>query len=163
MSKPMANAEDLIRQQLQKAPAGTVSPNELKDLPAQIIKRYGGDAEALREMGIKIDLPDPVQSFGESHVDLSSHPQMYLKFLDLLGTQTHPDYQNQDLKQTILSLKNNSLFGELSGEEKQVVADHAIADYGDLAKEKLRGEFPVIDQLVMEQQMNNNDQSGGNA
>lgn len=144
---PMAStpAEQAIREQMLKAPAGTYNAKELLDRPAQIIKRYGGDPESLREMGIELKEPEPTQRFNDSFLDLKKTQGAYERFSQLLYDEKNPDYEDKTLGETIAEISNDKkIFHNLKTEEKQAAIDSTISDYEQIAKNKLTNEFPVL-------------------
>lgn len=143
------SSEDLIRNQMMQAPAGTFSAKDLAERPAEIIKKYGGDAQALMDMGINLNLPNPVQQFDGVHVNLAKYPSMYQRFVELAGTEKHQGYQNQNAEEAIRdTLQHDNFFASLGTDEKQAAVDGIINDYSELAKGKLKAEFPVLLQEI---------------
>ena len=93
---------------------------------------------------------DPVQKFDDSYIDISVKPEAYKRFVNLIETEPHPEHEGKTYNEAVIELGNSSLFHELPDDEKQVLVDKITDDYEDVAKDKLRSEYPVIDQLILE-------------
>ena len=94
---------------------------------------------------------DPVQEFDGVQVDLSTNAQMFGRYINLIENHNHEDYDNQNYTTALKDLDKSELFTQLSEEEQQIMVDKITDDYSEGVKDSLRSEFPVIDQLVMEQ------------
>ena len=93
---------------------------------------------------------NPIQEFEDSTIDLSVKPDIYKRFVELTDTLPHSEYDNKTHQEAIKELDSSPLYQELPEEEKQIMLDKITDDFTEEAKEKLKMEYPVIDQLILE-------------
>ena len=92
---------------------------------------------------------NPVQNFDESMVDLSEFPNIYEKYVD--GLMNTKDLENgKTLKESIIELRDNPIFVDMSDEDKKSQLEITLNEYSEIAKKTLREEHPVIDQLILD-------------
>jgi hypothetical protein len=106
---------------------------------------------------MKVKLPSYIQKFDEQEIDLSQDEAMYQRFLSLTASAQDPK-TGENALQVINGLKTRSLFKDLSTEDKGVLINSTINNFEKIAKEKLRQEYPVIDQLVLDATLKQNNE-----
>lgn len=102
---------------------------------------------------LDINIPSEIQEFDNVQIDLSKNENMYMDFLDIALQVKNPEKDNQTFLESLNNTANNSLFKDLSQEEKQIALDDLTNDYAELAKNDLRAKYPLIDQLIFDEQL----------
>jgi hypothetical protein len=107
----------------------------------------------------KIEVPSAMQDFEGSEIDLTSNPEMYNSFLRSIKDIKHPETK-QTFAQAVKEAEASILFNESEDEDKKVIVESIVDDYETLAKNELKNEYPVIDQLILEDKLKQ-EQTGG--
>lgn len=102
---------------------------------------------------LNINIPSEIQGFDNVQIDLSENENMYMDFLDIALQVKNPNKEGQTFIESLNNTVNNPLFKELNQNEKQIALDDLVNDYSELAKNDLRSKYPLIDQLIFEEQL----------
>jgi len=103
-------------------------------------------------------MPSKNQYFEGTQINLKEYPQIYSRFLELRGQQVELlQYGNVNMKQALTdlisedSIKSSEFFSEFKTQkDKQDLINQIIEDYNNEAKKILQEEYPIIDQLILE-------------
>jgi hypothetical protein len=103
-------------------------------------------------------MPLKTQTFDGEKINLRDYGEIYSRMLELRGQEIELiQYNNQNMKDALTSLIDRTLPQSIAfyssftdGEEKQDIINKIQRDYIKAAKEKLREEYPIIDQLVLQ-------------
>lgn len=122
----------------------------------------------LRE-GLFVGMPSKREYFEGTQINLREYPEIYSRLLELRGQQVElPQYGNVNMKQALTdlisedSIKSIAFFSEFkTQEDKQNIIKQIVDDYNNQAKEILREEYPIIDQLILEDENNKQNIFGG--
>src|SRR5210317_166006 len=114
--------------------------------------------EFLLKEGLFVDMPSKNQYFEGTQINLKEYPQIYSRFLELRGQQVELlQYGNVNMKQALTdlisedSIKSSEFFSEFKTQkDKQDLINQIIEDYNNEAKKILQEEYPIIDQLILE-------------
>jgi hypothetical protein len=114
--------------------------------------------EYLLKEGYSVSMPLKTQTFDGERINLRDYPESYSRMLELRGQETKLiQYNYQNMKDALTSLIDRKLPQSFifhssftDGEEKQDIINKIQRDYMKAAKEKLREEYPIIDQLVLQ-------------
>lgn len=101
---------------------------------------------------LNMDIPNPIQDFDGNNIDLSQDPEIYQRFLELIEIVEHPE-TGQLAEESLIEMQKNPLYEELEDSEKKILVDSSIHEYEMAAKEILLEEFPVLDQLILEDKL----------
>lgn len=110
----------------------------------------------------KLATPNNVQSFEEVPIDLSVYDGVYNRFLDITKNEARSSkYGDLDLAGAIEKTLSNPVFqNSFTEQEREDLVNNISFDYQQSAKEKLREEFPIIDQLVIEAKLKQQNEAG---
>jgi hypothetical protein len=122
----------------------------------------------LVQNGFEIDMPVTTQSFEGTKINLKEYPETYSRFLELRGQEMElPQYGGVNMKQALTDLVGGNLTQSMifmsdfkTEDEKQDMINKVVSDYGEAAKKQLIEEFPIIDQLILEDKLNQENQRG---
>jgi hypothetical protein len=114
--------------------------------------------EYLLKEGYNVNMPLKTQTFDGEKINLRDYGEIYSRMLELRGQEIELiQYNNYNMKDALTSLIDRTLPQSIAfyssftdGEEKQDIINKIQRDYIKAAKEKLREEYPIIDQLVLE-------------
>jgi hypothetical protein len=114
--------------------------------------------EYLLKEGYSVSMPLKTQTFDGEKINLRDYGEIYSRMLELRGQEIELiQYNNQNMKDALTSLIDRTLPQSIAfyssftdGEEKQDIINKIQRDYIKAAKEKLREEYPIIDQLVLQ-------------
>lgn len=126
------------------------------------------DRFLLRE-GLFVDMPSKTQFFDGTKINLREYPEVYSRLVELRGKDVELlQYGGVNMKQALTDLINEdsirsiSFFSEFkTQEDKQNMIKKIVDDYNNEAKKILREEYPIIDQLILEDENNKNNIFGG--
>lgn len=118
------------------------------------------DRFLLRE-GYFVGMPSKVQTFDDVKVKLTDYPEVYSRLLELRGQETELiQYGNRNMKEALEDLVNEDLpqsiqfFSNFTDDdERQNVITKIVRDYNNAAKKQLREEFPIVDQIILEEKI----------
>jgi hypothetical protein len=121
----------------------------------------------LLQNGYFVGMPSKTQTFEGSKVNLRDYPEAYSRLLELRGQEVELiQWGNTNMKTALTELVTEGSFRSVefqmkfTDDEKQDVIKKLVNDYNNAAKEILRDEFPVIDQLILEDKLKQ-EQTGG--
>ena len=100
----------------------------------------------------KIPRPLHIQTFDDVPVDLLAYRGIYQRYLEIAENEaTTPSYGESNLAQTLELTRNNPVYQKMfNDKEKEEVLQNVAFEFEQAAKEKLREEYPIIDQLVLQ-------------
>lgn len=99
-----------------------------------------------------IGMPNNVQHFDDVPVDLNEFEGVYNRYLGIMESEARTkSYAELDMKEAINATLNNPVYQNSFEEaEKDEMLKDISSEYQVAAKEILRQEYPVIDQLVLD-------------
>jgi hypothetical protein len=115
----------------------------------------------LLKEGYFVGMPSKTQTFEGAKVNLREYPEAYSRLLELRGQEIElVQYGGVNMKTALTDLVKGDLpqsfifLSEFKDEdEKQDMITKVTRDYNNAAKDILRQEFPVIDQLILEDKL----------
>ena len=117
--------------------------------------------------GFPVSFPSKRQNFNGSMIDLGEYPHIYSRLLDIRGREiTLPKYGNltmseyfDDLVQS-KTLRSSQFFGPFTDyDDQKNFISNVVSDYTKAAKKQLLDEFPVLEQIIFENQLDERKQA----
>lgn len=117
--------------------------------------------EFLLKEGYFINMPSKSQTFDNVQVNLRDHPEIYSRLVELRGKEIELiQYGGENMKTALTdlvtenSVKSIRFFSDFTDrEDKQNMLTKITRDYNDAAKEILLEEFPVLDQIILDEKL----------
>lgn len=118
------------------------------------------DEFLLRE-GFFVNMPSKSQTFDGVQINLRDHPEIYSRLTELRGKDVELiQYGGSNMKTALTdlvtenSVKSIRFFSDFTDrEDKQNIITKITRDYNNAAKEILLEEFPVLDQIILEEKL----------
>ena len=118
------------------------------------------DEFLLRE-GFFVNMPSKSQTFNGVQINLKDHPEIYSRLTELRGKDIELiQYGGTNMKTALTdlvtenSVKSIRFFSDfIDREDKQNMITKITRDYNEAAKEALLEEFPVLDQIILEEKL----------
>lgn len=106
----------------------------------------------------KLKNPSHIQTFEDVPIDLLAYRGIYNRYLELVEKETEiPAYGKSNLQETIKLTKENPIYKSMfTPEEQEDILENMSFEFQQGAKEKLRQEFPIIDQLILNANLTKN-------
>ena len=117
--------------------------------------------EFLLKEGYFVNMPSKGQTFNEIQIGLKEHPEIYSRLVELRGKEVELiQYGGVNMKTALTdlvtdnSIKSIRFFSDFTErDDKQNMISKITRDYNNAAKEILLEEFPVLDQIILEEQL----------
>ena len=114
----------------------------------------------LLKEGYFVNMPTKTQSFDKVRVNLREYPETYSRLAELRGQEVELiQYGGVNMKTALTNLVKGDLPQSIiflsdfkDGEEKQNMINKVVSDYNKVAKEIIREESPIVNQLILEEQ-----------
>lgn len=110
----------------------------------------------INNSSLKIDPINKVQKFSGTYINLEGYPDIYKELSKKTPETVNPEYDDKlTLSEYLGQLIENLHFRDLANNEQEDIINNIIFDYTEKAKESLSSSFPVINQIILDNNLKN--------